>query len=185
MILFLFTTLLFTLAFPIKGGQSDDVLRNWNRVRSRNKFFDRLLDGKVLSTLLVVISLSFYTVITQSPVSTTVSDPSQGILLVSAMWLLSVAPSMGEEYGALLGRKYGSFSTNYGIKKAIQRGMWMGACMAFGTGSVLFIPFALLYAPLAYIALNYAPKKVLDPWGWSEVLVGFFVFGLPFYLHLS
>ena len=216
----LYFMVLFGVAYAVKGGQSDDVLTNWNEVRNRNKVLERLMDGKVLSTILVFLGVSAASLFLPATFGI-FSSIWTSSLMISAMWLLAVSPSMGEEYGALLGKGYpvddndkgfekikipsflkflsnnekkvknsdGEYNityylkwrkeTEYGTKKAIQRGTWMGACMTVGTASIPFIYFSLLFVPLAFLALNYAPNKILDGWGWSEVAIGAICFGIP------
>ena len=186
MILSIITFIWFAIAYAIKGGQGKSFFRNFKKVRDSHPILERLLDGKVLSTLMVLIWACFATVWTQSNIGG-MDTAELSVVAITLAWLLSVAPSMGEEYGAIRNDKNSpylkypeDFGREYGIKKAIQRGGFIGACMALATGSLLFIvSAALLFVPLAWLALNYAPAKIFDRWGWSEILIGGFVYGLP------
>lgn len=183
MISMLYFTILFAVAYAIKGGQGDDVLSNWNKVRSRNKVLNRLLDGKVLSTALVLIGCAFYSIQAQVNLGLG-SNATISVLFIGIAWLLSVAPSLGEEYGSIrndLSSQYQLyFDREYGLKKAVQRGVWMGAMMTLATGYVGFIVASFAFVPLAWVSLNYIKGfKPFDAWGWSEVLIGAVCFGLP------
>jgi hypothetical protein len=183
MILSIITVIWFAIAYAIKGGQGKSFFRNFKKVRDSHPILERLLDGKVLSTLMVLIWACFVTVWTQSNIGG-MDTAELSVVAITLAWLLSVAPSMGEEYGAIRNDKTSPyllyFDREYGIKKAIQRGVFIGACMALATGSLLFIvSAALLFVPLAWLALHYAPAKIFDRWGWSEILIGGFVYGLP------
>jgi len=120
--------------------------------------------------------------------------PEYGLNLLSAFvfglaWLAAVAPSMGEEHGAIGTSRHGwgdyvehadSFGRIYGIKKGTQRGVWMGACMALATGFIPFIAFSLLFVPAVFIGQEiYYRITGNDSWVLSEPLIGAFVFGVP------
>lgn len=179
---------LFAAAYAIKGGQWDD----------------NPISHKLASAGSVFITLCFYTVYTQSNLGV-LDSTLLSILAITLAWIVAVSPSVGEEYGALLGRtdeKYGKWMPKtktkrifgkdfnwiegheYGVKKGIQRGVFMGALMTLATGYIGFILASFTFVPLAWLALNYAPKKYLDPWGWSEVLIGAVCFGVPFALMM-
>lgn len=184
MILSTATILTFALAYGVKGGNLHAIFKNYGEVRERNYLLDRLLDGKVLSSIIVLAWATSVTLITQQNLTILPYEWLSPIAITCA-WLLSVAPSMGEEYSAILNSKSKNpyqdhFTRSYGIKKAVQRGVWMGAIMALVTGYIGFIAASFAFVPLAWVALHYAPKKILIPWGWSEVLIGVVCFGVPF-----
>ena len=131
---------------------------------------------------MVIIWACFVTVWTQSAIGH-IDNAGLAVIAIAAAWLVSIAPSMGEEYAAILNKKDSPyllyFDRDYGIKKAIHRGVFIGACMALATGSLWLIVSSLAFVPLAWVALHYAPEKIFDRWGWSEILIGGFVYGLP------
>lgn len=100
--------LAFSALYAIKGGQHKHIPL-LNRV-----------DGKILSTLGAALF---------SPV-------------LAIGWLIGIAPSMGEEVGAVGGYRGGwgpylekGFGRGYGVKKCLQRGVFMGAALALATGA--------------------------------------------------
>lgn len=162
--------------YAIKGG-SGNFLKNWNYVRAKNKILHRLLDGKVLSTLLFWV---FITAVT--------GNGLLGIFMALA-WLAAVAPSMGEEHGAVgrWGYAWGpyidhpeKFGRRYGVNKSIHRGVWMGACFTVVTGFPLFLWFSLLYVPCVFIGqqINRWILKT-DGWTLAEPIIGAIVIGAP------
>lgn len=164
------------IIYAIKGG-SGNVLKNWNYVRDKNKILDRVLDGKVLSTFLFFV---------MSIVLFGFSNPVLIIPLTIA-WLVSVAPSMGEEHGSIGDYKEGwgkyierGFPRDYGIKKCVQRGLVFGAAFTAATGYIPFLWLSLLFVPSVFIGqcLN---RLVLDRRGWTlaEPIIGAFVVGIP------
>lgn len=200
MISYIFFPLLFAMAYALKGGQGDDLFRNWHRTKNSHPVFKILLSAKTSSIALILIGLSAYSAMFKANLG--IGETAlQSVIFVTIAWILSIAPSMGEEYGALLGKGYPvddndkgmvtiripiinkEFSwrkeIEYGIKKAIQRGVWSGACMAVATNSMLYIWFSFLFVPLAAISLHYAPRIIFDRWGWSEIAIGAIVYGLP------
>lgn len=186
----------FAFAYGIKGGQGEKIFSNWSKKVD--------ISHKLASLAIVILFCSFTTVFLQ--INLGVGTAWQSIFYICIAWLVAIAPSMGEEYGALMGRDYPVDENDkgikkiripvinktlrfrreieYGVKKAIQRGVWMGAIMTLATGYIPFIWFSFLFAPVAAICLNYAPKIILDRWGWSEIFVGGIVFGLPFGLMI-
>lgn len=192
MIASIFIAILFTIAYPLKGGQGGAIFTNWKRVRARHVIYDRLLDGKVISTLIVFLGLSGLTFLTHANIG---NMPNQwmSVVWITALWLLAVAPSMGEEqaaiYNSLTNNPYqrypDDFGRMYGIKKGVQRGVWMGACMTMATGCIWFIPASLAYVPIIWVTHNYGPNNKLDNWGWGEVFIGAICFGVPMVIHVS
>ncbi len=193
---FVLFTILFALAYAIKGGQGKYIFPNWER--------ENPLSNKLTSTLIVFITVAFVTVFLQVNIGVgQLAWHSVGLFALG--WLLSIAPSLGEEYGAIMARpdKYGEWMPQiksirifgrkfqwveghmYGLKKAVQRGVWIGACMTAVTGYVPFIYFSLAFVPLADLCLNYTPKKIFDPWGWSEIAIGAICYGVPFSMMLE
>lgn len=106
-------------------------------------------------------------------------------MLIPLAWLVSIAPSVGEEMGAYIGKgQYidKGFGKEYGIKKGIQRGIFGGAVLTAVTGYVPFIWFSLLWMPLGYVGMNMGEKFKFNGWAFSEFLIGAFCYGVPFYL---
>mgnify|MGYP006446641313 CR=1 FL=1 len=185
------TIAVFAFAFMTKGSNTGIVLPAWadlkNKLRDKSWWWDRALDGKVLSTAIVfVYGLIFYA---DFQGFNTDSIPEYDLSFIPALalaagWLIAVAPSMGEEYGSMLNtgpyvKHSEDFGREYGIKKTIQRGVFMGAAMTLATGSVAFIWASLAYMPIAFIALNAGKKYNFSGWGWSELFVGAICFGVP------
>lgn len=190
---------IFGILYALKGG-SGNILTWWDRVRATNKFTERLMDGKIISTIGAFLFALLFNVTTVSVDGGAYGVPEYAVhfwpaLVFAGAWLLSVAPSMGEEHGAVgrIGNAWGEyveydedFGRSYGIKKAIQRGVWMGAIMAFATGYIWYIPASLLFVPAVFAGqqLGYMIFK-RDGWVLSEPLIGAFVFGLPTYFWLA
>ena len=188
---------LFAIAYAIKGGQPSKIFTNWEREVS--------LSYKASSMFFVLIVCAATTVFYQVNIGL-MPYAWQSVLVFVLAWIVAVAPSMGEEYGALLGKSYpvdandrgiqsvkipfikkpvtGRKEIEYGVKKAIQRGVWMGACFTVVTGYTGFIWASLLYAPVAALCLHFAPNKIFSPWGWSEFAVGAICIGFPFGLYI-
>ena len=172
--------------YALKGGSGKHVFTNWAEVRHRNRIFERLLDGKVISTLclftaLMVVTFDVYL-----------------SLAMSIAWLAAVAPSMGEEHQAIghsthWGGAYkmheADFGRMYGVKKGLQRGVWMGACFAIVTGYVPYLCFSLLFVPMVYIgqdlrARHTGNRHAVD-WCYAEFLIGAICIGVPTGLYLG
>jgi hypothetical protein len=168
----------FSMMYAVKGG-SGNIFKNWDSIRARNEVLDRLLDGKVLSTLLI-----------WSVVTALTANGWEGAKWAAA-WLLAVTPSMGEEHGAIgrLKKSWGpyinkGFGRSYGIKKGLQRGVWMGACMAVATGFTPFLWASLLFVPTVFIGqeINWHLYQT-NGWRAAEPLIGAVVFGVPAALY--
>lgn len=125
---------------------------------------------------------------------------------MAAAWLLAVAPSMGEEAGAIgrYGHWWGDykdavysstypswtkksgmpvFDRLYGILKGVQRGAWMGAVFTVAGATTLSIPIMAIGFPLAHFIgqeIYYSIHK-RDDWKYAEVLVGSLL-GLSYFL---
>lgn len=185
----LITIAFFGLAYAIKGASVFD----FSRIRAKSKILERLFDGKVLSSIMVWV----YGIIVFE------GDVLYPIALTLA-WLAAVAPSMGEEHGAIgyFSTRYWKFQDTlinrikscfveldgykstyrgrmYDVKKGLQRGVWMGAVMAYTTGELMFIPLSLLFVPAVWIGqgLNRLILK-RDGWTLAEPLIGAAVFGI-------
>lgn len=187
----------FAALYAIKGGSAPYFYARWNEIRDRNAVYGVVLDGKYLSTTLAFV----VALIGTADLVTLMGD--RGVaeyafnfvpaLLFAAGWLISVAPSMGEEHGAvgdLLGPLPAYKKTErgrlYDVKKALQRGVFMGAAMALMTGYVPYICFSLLFIPCVFFGqeLN---RLILKTPGWTiaEPLIGAVVFGIPSYLFFT
>lgn len=185
----LLTMIVFSAAYAIKGGQLRYVFSGMDKLRTENKVLDRLLDGKILSTFLVIFFLSFVTVNWQVNVGL-FQNASLSIFSIAVAWLLAIAPSVGEEYGAIIGNgpyvdHKADFGRLYGLKKGIQRGMWSGAIMALATGFVPFLWAALAFMPLASVSLTAGRRWGFDGWAVSEMLIGGVCFGIPMGMYLG
>lgn len=177
------TVLICAVLYAVKGG-SGNVFKNWNKVRDKSLILDRLLDGKVLSTLLMGIFCIFAT-----------QDGVMTIALMTA-WIVAVSPSMGEEHGAIgdykgalpmyIERALTQRGRSYDIKKGLQRGVFMGASFAVVTGFTGFIIASLLFVPCVYIgqSLNRILMKV-PGWTLAEPLIGGIVIGIPLGIYLG
>lgn len=171
------------LAYAIKGGSGAEVFTNWNRVREKNSVWDRLLDGKTLSTIVMFLLALCYV-------------PLGVAALIALGWLAAVAPSMGEEHGAVGDYKGGwgpyltalrgdgsgkvQFGRTYGVKKAVQRGLLMGSVMTLVTSYLPFLVASVAFVPCVWAGqcLN---QIILKKQGWtlSEPLIGAVLFGIP------
>jgi hypothetical protein len=215
MFILFFIIAVMSVAYAIKGGQGKFIFPNWET--------ENPISNKLSSVVCVFVLISFLTTFYQVNIGIGITAwQSVGLFLVG--WVLSIAPSLGEEYGSLMGRsdKYAAWmpkikflnipsfagrflfdrvsfvSRNiegkyrvewiegheYGVKKAVQRGVWIGACMTAVTGYVPFIYFSIFFVPLAYFSLNFVPKIIFDPWGWSEIAIGGICYGVPLSLHI-
>lgn len=160
----------FAFLYFLKGSIKE-LFHNWDKAKNKNKFTKVFLSGKFLTT---VLCLPF--------------GP-----LFALGWLAAIAPSMGEENGAIGRVKHcwgpyieKGFGRKYGVKKGLQRGVWMGAMMALMTGYMPFIVFSFLYVPLVFIGNElYFRIKKDDSWVLTEPLIGFFIFGIPAALFLG
>lgn len=181
MLVFILVMLCCAVAYALKGGSGAEVFTNWNYVREKTKLLDRLLDGKIIST----IFMFFVSVVL------TQGDAIMSVLLATA-WLVSVAPSMGEEHGAVGDHKSAwgpyidkGFGRGYGIKKAVQRGLVFGAAFTLVTGYTPFLLASLLFVPCIYVGqvLN---RLILKKQGWTiaEPIIGAFVIGLPLAMYI-
>lgn len=175
--IYIITILYFGAMYAIKGGWLG-MIPGVEDLRDKSKILDRLLDGKVISTIGVfaffAVMLGIY--------------GGRGLLwdlliapaLFSAAWLIAVAPSMGEEAGACgrIGHAWGDyiekgFGRSYGIKKALQRGVWIGAPFTVLTGLPHFILLGLLF-PVIHFAMQEIHYRVhkTDSWKYAEPVVG-------------
>lgn len=189
----------FAVLYALKGGSGPHLFKNWAYVREKSDFYDRLLDGKVISTILAFITVALFT--TSFPDLQTAQD--WGVVKILLMtpalfalgWLVSVAPSMGEEHGAIgtsqggwgqyvvavyPGTERKAFGRGYGVKKGIQRGIFIGAVMAAFTGFLPFVLWSLAFVPMVFIGQElYFRWKGQNSWVLSEPLIGLFCYGMP------
>lgn len=137
-------------------------------------FVHSLLDGKVLSTVLYGL------LIWALPVA---ENPA----LCALFWLLAVAPSMGEEVSAVGGYKGGwgpyiekEFGRMYGVKKCLQRGVFMGAVLGLPFWDMGFVLAGALMPVIAFIGISIEQRRtgiVNASWHLHEPMIGF-VLGL-------
>lgn len=211
MITYIVCFVVFAFLYAIKGGSGPYVFEWWNKIRHTNAITERLLDGKVIST----IGAFVFALIATADLVTLNGDRgvaeytvnTEIALKIAAAWLLSVAPSMGEEHGAvgttqlawgdylrwmpdqrrikIFGKVIFSYleGREYGVKKAVQRGVWIGALMTLATGYIPFILFSFLFVPCVFAGqeLYYRLTKQKGPVSWvlSEPIIGGVVYGLP------
>lgn len=111
-------------------------------------------------------------------------------LFMTAAWLLAVAPSIGEEAGAIgrVGHWWGKyrergFDRMYGVLKGVQRGAWMGAVFTVAGATTLSIPIMALGFPLAHFIGQELYWRIHknDDWKYAEFLVGSLL-GLCYFL---
>jgi len=206
--IYLISIAVFAALYAIKGGSGWFFFSNWKYVRSKNKFYDRLLDGKVISTILAFLFIAAFTA-NLTDLRTAQDMAVYNILLwpsliFAAGWLLSVAPSMGEEHGAigttvrswgpyvewmpeekslkLFGRTLWTYPEGrmYGIKKGIQRGIWIGAIMAAFTGYLPYIFWSLAFVPAVFVGQEiYWRVFKKNSWALSEPIIGALCYGIP------
>lgn len=146
-------------------------------IREKNKVFDAVLDGKVLTTIGAFLLWLFVSG----------SVPHAGWF--AAFWLLGVAPSMGEEaqgIGGYRGGQHGIYALAdgkmYGFKKGIQRGIFNGVCVAIGAAglttdiSIWPILAGALFSPVYWLAISFeqwrVKTKLWGSWHWAEPIYG-------------
>lgn len=170
----------FTIAYMIKGGWLGKI-KVVDGFEQKSWLSGRMVDGKVLSTIIIfVLGLMSY-------------DITQGLIWAAA-WLLAVAPSMGEEAGAI-GRTdkwWGDykdavypkwhhnqgqvvFGRRYGILKGVQRGAWIGAVFTVAGATTLSIPIMGLGFVAAHFIgqeLYFRIHKSGQSWAYAEPIIG-------------
>jgi hypothetical protein len=110
------------ILFAIKGGQHGFIV---NKYRDKNPVLNRILDGKVLSTVGFGLLCLFFV-------------PWWLAITGALGWLLGVAPSIGEDIQA---QREGNW------KPFFQRGTFLGASITLGLWNPAFI-LAGMTAPL-------------------------------------
>ncbi len=150
------TILIFSLAYTLKGGQFP------------------LHFGKLFSCFWVFDYLILFTDL----------GLARSIFLTAA-WLLAIAPSMGEEAGAIgrFGYWWGKyrdrgFDRSYGVLKGFQRGAFMGAAFTLALHPD---PVAWHFIPtlsFAFVIAHYLGQEIYfrefkkDNWVLSEAMLG-------------
>ena len=159
--------LTFSLAYGVKGGWLGKI-PGFNALREK-PYLDTMLDGKPLSAAIV----SFYAGMCGLPLWMCCA--------CALAWLIGVAPSMGEEAGAVGTYKGGwgpyvdnpEFGRSYGVKKAIQRGVFTGAPLALVTGNIWFIAAGATF-PIVYFC-GMSLRELFtrnNSWDWAELIYG-------------
>lgn len=168
---------IFAALYAIKGGWHWRI-KFLTVIKDKLPFIKWFVDGTQLSSFLAAVTVGLYT------------DPIAGALFGLAWWL-GVMPSMGEEAGAVgrWGHAWGqyirsidpkdgkpAFDRSYGIKKAIQRGVFLGALLTLVTGYTPFIIAGATF-PIAYFIGTSFAYYVLKQDGWApaEPLYGAFL----------
>lgn len=147
-------------------------------MREKSRILDCLTDGKVLSTVGVLILV------------TCLSGNMTTAILFALAWIVAVSPSMGEEHGAIgdykgalpayLDRSMTDRGRAYDIKKGIRRGVFIGAAFALVTGCAGFIAASLLFVPAVWIGQTVNRLVTRQPgWTLAEPLIGAIVVGMP------
>lgn len=187
--------LFFSVMYAIKGGWLGKFLPvdEWSR---RSLFVDIALEGAYLSGFLIFLFMLIATATMAGQHATGVPVYELGpvglALGVALAWVIGVRVSLGEEAGAVGDYKGGwgpyidqGFGRLYGVKKALQRGIFMGALLTLATGYTPFIVAGASF-PLVYFIGNSLGLLVLKERGWSlsEPLLGF-VFGVAFHAYLN
>jgi hypothetical protein len=184
------TILYFGAMYAIKGGWLGMVPRV-DALRESSKFWDRVLDGKVASTIGVYVY--FAVVLSVYGGMVWYWDLLIAPAMCSVAWLISVTPSMGEEAGACgrIGHAWGDyidkgFGRSYGIKKALQRGVWIGVPWTVITGLSHFLLLGLLF-PVIHFAMQefYYLVHKTDSWKYAEPVVGAICIGVGVAIYLS
>lgn len=161
--------IIFAIAYALKGGWLGKVTRFDTWRKKQTWFISKGLDGKSLATILVFVFCLL----------------NAGFLMavaITAAWLLAVSPSMGEEAGAIgrYGHWWGKYrgiglSRSYGVKKGLQRGVWIGAMFSVVMGSAsLFIPvlgIGFVAAHFIFQEIYYRIHKQ-DSWAYAEPAIG-------------
>lgn len=194
--IFAISILFFAAMYAIKGGWLG-MIPGVKELREKSKIFDRLLDGKVASTIGVFV---FFVVAFHLQLGSLVPHglPWYQLyivtpLLLAAAWLIGVAPSMGEEAGAVgrIGRAWGDyidagFGRSYGIKKALQRGVFLGAPFTIVTGDPIFLILGALFPVMHFVGqqIYYMIHRV-DSWKYAEPLIGAVCIGIGVGSYLS
>lgn len=170
------------ILYAIKGGSLVYFVKGWDKIREESSILNFTLSSKVLSTVGAIIIGAIGT-----------GNVTQGVLIGLA-WLVAVAPSMGEEHGAIgdykgalpayMERSITVRGRKYDVKKGIQRGVWMGAAFTLVTGYTGFIVASLLFVPCVWVgqSLN---RIILKTSGWAlaEPLIGVIVIGMPLAIY--
>lgn len=117
-------------------------------------------------------------------------DPFIALRCILAAYVLKF--SMGEEAGAVINNVGNNqyidnpddFGRDYGIKKAVQRGITDGAAFCLATWNPLFIFAGLTFVPIYWVMskIKYKITGVND-WSWAEPVYGV-AFGLALASHI-
>ncbi len=159
--------IIFSILMAIKGGS------HWRYVPSgwsgKNKVADWFLDGTQLSSFIAGIWAGVFI------------DPLTGFLFGIAWWVGNMA-SLGEEVGAIgrLGKSWGPYldwlgkdGVEYGWKKGLQRGIYLGAMLALATGNTALIVAGAALPPVYWVGQTLHWKiKNTDSWAWAEPIYG-------------
>lgn len=198
--------LLFALFYAIKGGAHGTIRRRVNAKltgavyaqrpdggwglhpdsTTAQKAVDRILDGKIFSSLGVATFMVFFGAKFEGFYEgmahySFADDALIMFVLAFGAWMFGVAPSMGEEGGACGGYKgaWGEytqhFNRSYGIKKALQRGLWTTVFIGILLGSPLVILSGAMLVPCYWLGISYLQWKhqtVSVGWPYAEWLYG-------------
>jgi hypothetical protein len=187
--------ILCAILYAIKGGQHGRI--KYIAKLRENKIFDRLLDGKVLSTIGFFLLFGIYHSVLVGPA--VYEFPFFAALIASVGWLAGISPKMGRILGQIGGYR-GNWDANEqlypanerkaqaieGWKSGVQRGVFMGAMLALTTDNLWFIVAGLLFPVTAFVGVSiqqYINKSYAADWHIHEYLFGF-VIGLAFLFGL-
>lgn len=132
------------------------------------RIYQFLTDGKTISTL-------GFSLLCLNP-------------LAGLAWLVGVAPSMGEEAGAVGGYKgnWRPEGATWGWKRGLQRGVFLGAMLALALNDTLMIIAGASF-PLCYFLgisiQQYRTGKIIADWHLAEWIYGAVV-GVALAYHL-
>lgn len=162
------TVIYFSLAYMVKGGWLSRIIPGFDGLRDDDDATARLLNGHFISGIMVFL----YGLLTR--------DPAFAVAVTCA-WIIGVFMSVGEEVGSIgrLHHWWGvyrdrGFRRTFGIKKALQRGAFMGCAFTLVTHSTLFIPVL----SIGFVAAHFVMQEIYfrlhkaDSCAYAEPVIG-------------
>lgn len=164
--------ILFGVAYAVKGGQTDDVLRNWAKIKKRNNILNFIMGDKLVSTVIVFVGMCLATAVNSASVIP--NTPAWlGVVIFCAVWRFVIAPN--PKFTELLAGNYGKAFVDL-----LMRGGLIGICFFAATGHVDYIYGSFSYIFCAILGFKGGEYiGIPNRWGWVEFLIGAFVIGLP------
>lgn len=179
--LFIFCLIFMAFMYAIKGGQHVD--ETFATYLSRHKYLSMLIDGKNLSSLL-------FFVFTFNPFG-------------ALGWFIGCTPSLGEEVPAIGGIKGNWVHENNvdrtltgeeakaarisALKRGLQRGVFMGACVAIGMQDFNFLYAGASWPLCVYVGISISQlyrNAVNTGWRTYEIVYGL-AFGPALYFYYA